>query len=97
MRANPEELVELTNHGSMKLRHAVARAMLLPPVERRKATIVRQNEPSVLRFKTIKDLLNTFERVRRAKSRKRSASKRSKSHRLSRSQGRKSSLRSGAA
>ena len=98
MRVNPEELVELTNHGSMKLQYAVARAMLLPPIERSKATIVRQNEPFVLKFKIIKDLSNAFERSRRAKPRKqRSTAKRSRSHRPSRPQGRKSSSRSRAA
>jgi hypothetical protein len=64
MRVDPEELVELRNHGSMKLRSAVARAMLLPPTERRNASIVRQSQPSVLKFKTIKDLSNVFERSR---------------------------------
>jgi hypothetical protein len=64
MRVDPEELVELRNHGPMKLRSAVARAMLLPPTERRNASIVRQSQPSVLKFKTIKDLSNVFERSR---------------------------------
>ena len=89
MRVDPEELVELRNHGPMKLRCAVARAMVLLPTERRKATIVRRSEPTVLNFKTIKDLLNVFERSRRPKPR--SASKRSKSHPLSRSRGKTSS------
>jgi hypothetical protein len=54
MRVDPEEIVELRNHGYMKLRCAVARAMLLSPKERREAAIIRQ--PSVLRFGTIKNL-----------------------------------------
>jgi hypothetical protein len=56
MKVDPEELVELKNHGSMKLRCAVARAMLLSPRERRETAIVRQSEPSVLHFRTIKSL-----------------------------------------
>jgi len=76
MKVDPEELVELRSHGPMKLRSAVARAMLLPPAERREATIVRRGEPSVLKFKTIKQLLNVFERSRgRPKPRKRSTSR----------------------
>lgn len=65
MRVDPEELVELKNHGSMKLRCAVARAMFLPPTERRQVAIVRQVEPSVLKFKTIKDLSSQLERRRK--------------------------------
>jgi hypothetical protein len=56
MSLDPEELVTLTNHGSMKLGSAVARAMLLLPKERRRATIVRKGEPDVLKFAQIKDL-----------------------------------------
>lgn len=65
MRVDPEELVELKNHGPMKLRCAVARAMLLLPTERREAEIVRQSEPSVLKFRTIKDLASVLARSRR--------------------------------
>lgn len=77
MRVDPEELVELRYHGSMKLRSAVARAMLLLPIERRMATIIRQSDPSVLKFRAIKQLSNVFERSRRAKPRKHGVSKRS--------------------
>ena len=83
MRVNPEELVELRDHGPMKLRCAVARAMVLLPTERLEATIIRQCEPSVLTFQTIKDLSDAFNR-RRLKPQKRRASKRGKSHRQSR-------------
>jgi len=75
MRVDPEELVELRYHGSMKLRSAVARAMLLLPTERRMATIIRQSNPPVLKFRAIKHLSNAFERSRRPKARKRSLSK----------------------
>ena len=56
MALDPEELVTLTNHGSMRLRSAVARAMTLPFDERRKATIVRKGKPATLRYERIKDL-----------------------------------------
>jgi hypothetical protein len=91
-RVNPDELVELRNHGSMKLRSAVARAMLLLPAERNKATIVRNSEPSVLRFKAIKLLSQALEGLYRSKRSKPSSSERS--HSMSRSQGRKTSSRS---
>lgn len=95
MRVNPEELVELKNHGPMKLRYAVARAMLLLPAERSKATIVRQSEPSVLKFEAIKDLSNAFARLRRSQPRKGNASKSSSSSTQSRT--RKSTSRARAA
>jgi hypothetical protein len=60
MKVDAEELVELRNHGSMKLRCAVDRAMLLAAKERRAATIVRQSEPPVLNFKVIKHLSDLF-------------------------------------
>lgn len=56
MALDPEELVTLTNHGTMKLCSAVARAMMLLPKERRRATIVREGEPAILNFEQIKDL-----------------------------------------
>jgi len=43
MALDPEELVTLTNHGTMKLRSAVARAMMLLPQERDLATIIRES------------------------------------------------------
>jgi hypothetical protein len=50
MALDPEELVTLTNHGTMKLRSAVARAMMLLPEERDLATIIRESEPTILNF-----------------------------------------------
>jgi hypothetical protein len=56
MAMDPEERVTLTDHGTMKLRSAVTRAMVLPAKERKRATIVREGEPAVLSFKQIKNL-----------------------------------------
>jgi len=56
MAFDPEELVILTNHGTMKLRSAVARAMTLPFDERKRATIVRKGKPATLKFERIKNL-----------------------------------------
>ena len=61
MALDPEELVTLTNHGPMKLGSAVARAMLLLPKERKRATIVRKGEPDILKFEQIKDLAAQWE------------------------------------
>jgi hypothetical protein len=56
MALDPDELVTLTDHGSMKLRAAVLRAMTLLPRERKRATIVREGEPEILKFEQIKSL-----------------------------------------
>jgi hypothetical protein len=56
MALDPEEFVTLTDHGSMKLRAAVLRAMTLLPEERKRITIVREGEPAILNFKQIKNL-----------------------------------------
>jgi hypothetical protein len=56
MAFDPEELVILTNHGTMRLRAAVARAMILPLDEREGTTIVRQGKPATLKFQQIKGL-----------------------------------------
>ena len=61
MAIDPEELVILTNHGSMKLRSAVARTMLLPLKERKRATIVRKDASAILRFGQIKNLAAQWE------------------------------------
>jgi hypothetical protein len=53
---DPDELVTLTDHGSMKLRSAVARAMLMLPKQRKLATIVREGDPAILNFDEIKRL-----------------------------------------
>ncbi|WP_439400246.1 hypothetical protein ACRQ5Q_42505 (plasmid) [Bradyrhizobium sp. PMVTL-01] len=56
MTLDPDELVTLTDHGSMKLRAAVLRAMMLLPKERKRTTIVREGDPAILYFEQIKDL-----------------------------------------
>jgi hypothetical protein len=56
MAFDPEEQVTLTNHGSMRLRSAVARAMTLPLDERKRATILREGKPATLRYERIKHL-----------------------------------------
>ena len=53
---DPEELVILTDHGTMRLRSAVSRAMMLVPKERKRATIVREGNPAILNFEQIKNL-----------------------------------------
>ena len=61
MALDPEELVTLTNHGTMKLRSAVARAMMMLPQERVLATIVREGEPAILDFDLIKHFAARWE------------------------------------
>jgi hypothetical protein len=56
MALDPEEIVTLTDHGSMKLRAAVLRAMTLLPKERKRMTIVREGDPAILNFEKIKNL-----------------------------------------
>jgi hypothetical protein len=56
MAFDPDEFVTLTDHGTMKLRSAVARAMTLLPKERKRASIVREGEPAILNFEQIKNL-----------------------------------------
>jgi hypothetical protein len=56
MAFDPDEIVTLTDHGTMKLRSAVARAMILRPKERKRATIVREGRPAILKFEQIKNL-----------------------------------------
>jgi hypothetical protein len=62
MAFDPEQFVSLTDHGTMTLRSAVARAMMLPFKERMRATIVREGKPKVLRFEQIKDLAVRWEK-----------------------------------
>ena len=62
MAFNPEQLVTLTNYGTMKLRSAVARAMMLPLRERKRATIIRDGKPAILKFGQIKDLAARWEK-----------------------------------
>ena len=56
MAMDPEELVTLTDHGTMKLRSAVVRAMILSAKERKRAKILREGEPAILNFKQIRNL-----------------------------------------
>jgi hypothetical protein len=56
MAFDPEEFVTLKDHGTMKLRSAVSRAMTLLPKERKRVTIVRQGDPAILNFEQIKSL-----------------------------------------
>ena len=60
---DPEEIVVLTNHGAMKLRSAVARAMALLPEDRDGAIIVRKGalSQSILGFEQIKQLAEQWE------------------------------------
>ncbi len=62
MNFDPEEVVTLTDHGTMKLRSAVTRAMVLPPKQRKQATIVRESSASILRFAQIKALAARWEK-----------------------------------
>ena len=61
MAFDPEEFVTLTDHGTMTLHAAVLRAMTLPFKERRRATIVREGPPEVLKFEQIKELAARWE------------------------------------
>jgi hypothetical protein len=61
MPLDPEELVTLTNHGTMKLHAAVLRAMTLPLKQRKRAIIVRDGEREALKFDQIKDLAVRWE------------------------------------
>ena len=61
MALDPEELVILTDHGTMRLRSAVSRAMMLVPKERKRATIVREGDPAILNFEQIKSLAAQWE------------------------------------
>jgi hypothetical protein len=63
MTIDPEEFVTLSNHGTMKLRSAVVRAMILPAEERTQATIVREGEPRILRFEQTRALAAQWEFV----------------------------------
>ena len=57
---DPEELVTLTDHGMMKFRLAVLRAMMMLPKQRKLATIVRNGDPAILNFQEIKMLAARF-------------------------------------
>ena len=61
MAFDPDEIVTLTDHGTMKLRSAVVRAMILRPKERKRATIVREGRPAILKFEQIKNLATQWD------------------------------------
>jgi hypothetical protein len=61
MALDPEELVTLTGHGTMKLHAAVLRAMTLPLQERKQAVIVREGRRAALKYADIKDLAARWE------------------------------------
>jgi hypothetical protein len=61
MALDPEELVTLTDHGTMKLHAAVLRAMTLPLKERKRAVIVRDGERAALTYDEIKDLAERWD------------------------------------
>ena len=61
MAFDPEEFVILTDHGRMKLRSAVSRAMILLPKERKRATIIREGDPAILNFEQIKNLASQWD------------------------------------
>ena len=56
MTLDPEEVVTLTDHGSMKLRAAVLLAITSLPKERKRTIIVREGEPAILNFEQIRNL-----------------------------------------
>lgn len=61
MAFDPEEFVTLRDHGTMKLRAAVLRAMVLLPRERKRTTIVREGKPAILNFEQIKKLASQWD------------------------------------
>jgi hypothetical protein len=61
MALDPQEVVILTDHGTMTLSSAVARAMMLPPQERDHASIIRDGEPSILDFHLIRHLATRWD------------------------------------
>jgi hypothetical protein len=66
MALDPEELVTLTDHGTMKLRSAVSRAMTMLPKQRKRATIVREGDPTILKFDAIRKLAAQWDEQRLA-------------------------------
>jgi len=87
MAMDPEELVTLTDHGTMKLRSAVVRAMILSAKERKGATIVREGEPAILNFKQIRNLGAKWDERRGSSPRGNRFHKRQRQQRRIRSRG----------
>ncbi len=61
MALDPNEVVTLTNHGTMPLHLAVERAMMLPSPQRGNASILRGSEPSLLDFQLIRHLATRWD------------------------------------
>jgi hypothetical protein len=61
MALDPNEVVTLTNHGTMPLHLAVERAMMLPSRQRDHASILRNSEPSLLDFQLIRHLATRWD------------------------------------
>jgi hypothetical protein len=61
MALDPNEVVTLTNHGTMPLHLAVERAMMLPSPQRGNASILRGSEPSRLDFQLIRHLATRWD------------------------------------
>jgi hypothetical protein len=61
MALDPNEVVTLTNHGTMPLHLAVERAMMLPSPQRGNASILRESEPSMLDFQLIRHLATRWD------------------------------------
>ena len=61
MALDPNEVVTLTNHGTMPLHLAVERAMMLPTRQRDHASILRDSEPSILDFQLIRHLATRWD------------------------------------
>ena len=61
MALDPNEVVTLTNHGTMPLHLAVERAMMLPSPQRGNASILRTSEPSLLDFQLIRHLATRWD------------------------------------
>jgi hypothetical protein len=87
MAMDPEELVTLTDHGTMKLRSAVVRAMILSAKERKRATIVREGKPAILNFKEIRNLGVKWEERRGSSPRGNHSHERQRQQRRIRSRG----------
>jgi hypothetical protein len=87
MAMDPEELVTLKDHGTMKLRSAVVRAMILSAKERKRATIVREGKPAILNFKQISNLGAKWDERRGSSPRGNRSHERKRQHRRIRSRG----------
>jgi site-specific recombinase XerC len=87
MAMDPEELVTLTDHGTMRLHSAVVRAMILSAKERKRATILREGRPAILHFKQIRDLGAKWDERRESSARGNRFQERQRQQRRIRSRG----------